>query len=133
MSIKRNNTQMCHRGQGGPKTEKCCLLQKLFLAYAYSFFILGTMSDHFICAYLCWQIDIRESEHSIDWRGRGQNVTKFVFIVQFHLISLLPCFIILDTYYYITSSLLVYSNHFRGVMKIRFAVTLVVLGLLYVY
>ena len=67
---------MCHRGQGGPKTEKCCLQQKLFLAYAYSFFILGTMSDHFICAYLCWQIDIRESEHSIDWRGRGEKCHK---------------------------------------------------------
>ena len=24
------------------------------VTYAYSFFVLGTISDHFICAYLCW-------------------------------------------------------------------------------
>ena len=39
--------------KGGPKTEKCRLLQKSLLAYAYSFIALGTISVHFIYTYLC--------------------------------------------------------------------------------
>ena len=45
------------------------------------------------------------------------NVTKFTLLVQSYAISLLPCFIISDTYDHITSSLWVSFNHFRGVMK----------------
>ena len=65
--------------------------------------------------------------------GRGQRVTKFVLLVQFYSKSMLPCFFMSDTYDFITSIWWVYFNHFRGVMKIRIAVTLVVLGLLHTY
>ena len=35
--------------------------------------------------------------------GGGQNVTKFVLLVQFYSKSMLPCFIMSDTYVFIAS------------------------------
>ena len=47
----------------------------------------------------------REGIGAFDWpEGAGENVTKFVLLVQFYSISMLPCFIMSDTYGFITSS-----------------------------
>ena len=46
----------------------------------------------------------REGIGAFDWPELGINVTKFVLLVQFYLISMLPCFIMSDTYGLITSS-----------------------------
>ena len=59
---------------------------------------------------------------------------KFVTLVQFYKLSMFPYFVVLDTNYDSITSLLatqiLYFGPLRGVMKIRIAVTLVVLGLL---
>ena len=66
--------------------------------------------------------------------GGGQKFAKFVTLVQFYKSSMFPCASSSRT---LTLSLtlllaipILYFGPFRGVMKIRIAVTLVVLGLL---
>ena len=66
--------------------------------------------------------------------GGGQKFIKFVTLLQFYKLSMFPYFVVSDTNYDSITSLLatriIYFGPFRGVMKIRIAVTLVVLGLL---
>ena len=67
----------------------------------------------------------------------GGEFIKFVTLLQFYKLSMFPYFVVLDTNYDSITSLLatqiLYFGPLRGVMKIRIAVTLVVLGLIYIY
>ena len=67
-------------------------------------------------------------------QGGGQKFIKFVTLLQFYRLSMFPCFVVSDASYDSITSLLatriIYFGPFRGVMRIRIAVTLVVLGLL---
>ena len=68
--------------------------------------------------------------------GRGGGFIKFVTLLQFYKLSMFPYFVVLDTNYDSITSLLatqiLYFGPLRGVMKIRIAVTLAGLGLLYI-
>ena len=137
--IKRDKAKMCLLGR--PKNRKMSPTTKTvncdsltYLSYwrqvdpfhRYLSFLVLTLRYYSFTKYTVG--------HSIQWVRGGQKFIKFVTLFQFYELSMFPYFVVSDTNYDSITSLLatriIYFGPFRGVMKIRIAVTLVVLGLL---
>ena len=137
MIIKRNKSKMCLSRR--PKNRKMSPTTKTVNCHSHTYLSYWRLVDTFhrylsflVLTLRYYSFTNYTVGRSIQWVGGG--FIKFVTLLQFYKLSMFPYFVVLDTNYDSITSLLatqiLYFGPLRGVMKIRIAVTLVVLGLL---